>query len=53
MDASADAVHTDFERGVADGRACRSHGQPIPPLAGGAYAVGFLFGYDGQRRRSA
>lgn len=53
MDATADALHNDFERGASDGRACRRHDQPIPDLAGGAYAVGFLFGYDGEGRRRA
>ena len=51
MDAIAEALHTDFERGAADGRTCRRDNQPIPALDGGAYAVGFLFGYYGERRR--
>jgi hypothetical protein len=51
MDATAEAPHTDFERGAADGRTCSRHNQPIPALDGGAYAVGFLFGYHGERRR--
>jgi len=51
MDAIAEAPHTDFERGAADGRTCRRDNQPIPALDGGAYAVGFLFGYHGQWRR--
>ena len=51
MDVTAGALHTDFERGAADGRTCRRHNQPIPALDGGAYAVGFLFGYQGERRR--
>jgi hypothetical protein len=38
--------------GERDGRACRRLGRDIPPLAGGAYAVGFLYGYaaEGPRR---
>lgn len=51
MDATAGALHTDFERGAADGRTCSRHDQPIPALDGGAYAVGFLFGYHEERRR--
>lgn len=51
MDAIATSLHTDFERGAADGRTRRRHNQPIPALEGGAYAVGFLFGYYGERRR--
>jgi hypothetical protein len=51
MDATAHALHTEFERGATDGRKCRRHRQPIPALGGGAYAVGFLFGYQGERRR--
>lgn len=50
MDTTAHALHTDFERGVADGRTCRRNDQPIPALDGGAYAVGFLFGYREERR---
>jgi hypothetical protein len=53
MDATTDALQTDFERGATDGRTCGRHNQPIPALAGGAYAVGFLFGYRGERRRRA
>lgn len=53
MDATPDALHTDFERGANDGRTCSRHNQPVPALAGGAYAVGFLFGYHGERRRRA
>lgn len=44
-------LHTDFERGAADGHTCSRHNQPIPTLDGGAYAVGFLFGYHRERRR--
>jgi hypothetical protein len=51
MDATAEALHTDFERGAADGRTRRRHNQPIPLLDGGAYAVGFLFGYHEEQRR--
>lgn len=51
MDDTARALHTDFERGAIDGRKYRRHNQPIPALDGGAYAVGFLFGYEGERRR--
>lgn len=51
MDAIAEALHTDFERGAADGGTCKRDNQPIPALDGGAYAVGFLFGYHGERRR--
>jgi hypothetical protein len=51
MDATAHVLHTNFERGATDGRRCRRHNQPIPALDGGAYAVGFLFGYQGERRR--
>jgi hypothetical protein len=51
MAATAEATRTDFERGAADGRTCRRHNQPIPALDGGAYAVGFLFGYHGERHR--
>jgi hypothetical protein len=51
MDATAEALHTDFERGAADGRTRSRHNQPIPALDGGAYAVGFLFGYHAERRR--
>lgn len=51
MAATADALQTEFELGAADGRACSRHDQPIPALAGGAYAVGFLFGYRGEGRR--
>jgi hypothetical protein len=45
------AVRSDFDRGVMDGRSSRSRNEPIPVLAGGAYAVGFLYGYQGERRR--
>ena len=51
MDATAEALHTDFEHGAADGRTRSRHNQPIPALDGGAYAVGFLFGYHAERRR--
>jgi hypothetical protein len=51
MDATAEAPHTDFERGAADGRTRSRHNQPIPALDGGAYAVGFLFGYHAEGRR--
>ena len=51
MDATAETLHTDFERGAADGRTRSRHNQPIPALDGGAYAVGFLFGYHAERRR--
>jgi hypothetical protein len=50
---SATATQSDFQRGVMDGRNSRSLNEPIPPLAGGAYAVGFLCGYQGERRRHA
>lgn len=52
MDATAEALHSDFERGAADGRTRSRHNQPIPALDGGAYAVGFLFGYHAERRRA-
>lgn len=51
MNATADTLQADFELGAADGRTCSRHNQPIPALAGGAYAVGFLFGYRGEGRR--
>jgi hypothetical protein len=51
MDATAEGLHSDFERGAADGRMRRRHNQPIPALDGGAYAVGFRFGYHAERRR--
>ena len=51
MDTITQTLHTDFERGTTDGRRCRRHNQPIPALDGGAYAVGFLFGYRGEPRR--
>ena len=51
MDATEEALHSDFERGAADGRTRSRHNQPIPLLDGGAYAVGFLFGYHAERRR--
>lgn len=51
MDTTAEALHSDFERGAVDGRTRRRHNQPIPVLDGGAYAVGFLFGYHAERRR--
>jgi len=50
MDATTLALHNDFERGATDGRTCSRHNQPIPVLDGGAYAVGFLFGYHSERR---
>lgn len=53
MNATAEALHTDFERGTRDGRALRELDRPVPALDGGAYAVGFLFGYHGEPRRSA
>lgn len=53
MEATADTLQADFELGATDGRTCSRHNQPIPALAGGAYAVGFLFGYRGERRRRA
>jgi hypothetical protein len=50
MEATAHALYSDFERRVIDGRRHSRHNQPIPALDGGAYAVGFLFGYQGERR---
>ncbi|WP_182481076.1 hypothetical protein [Nocardioides immobilis] len=49
MNATAPEQHAQFERGVNDGRNCRRLDQPIPALQGGAYAVGFLFGYRAER----
>jgi hypothetical protein len=42
---------SEAKRGEAEGRACRRLGRQLPPLGGGAYAVGFLYGYaaEGQR----
>jgi hypothetical protein len=51
MSATAPALHAEFERGAIDGRNCRRLSQPIPTLRGGAYAVGFLFGYRVERRK--
>jgi len=51
VDTTAHALRSDFELGVTDGRKYRRHNQSIPALEGGAYAVGFLFGYQGERRR--
>lgn len=51
MDTTTRALHSDFERGATDGRRCRRRNQPIPALGAGAYAVGFLFGYQVERRR--
>ena len=53
MNAPAPEQHTAFERGVTDGRNCRRLGQPIPALEGGAYAVGFLYGYRTERRTTS
>jgi hypothetical protein len=53
VDNTKHAPRSDFELGVTDGRECRRHNQSIPALEGGAYAVGFLFGYQGEPRRSS
>jgi hypothetical protein len=53
MSATAPALHAEFERGAIDGRNCRRLNQPIPTLQGGAYAVGFLFGYQVEQRMPA
>jgi hypothetical protein len=42
---------TEAERGEHDGRALARLGLDIPPLIGGAYAVGFLYGYRSEQRR--
>ncbi len=42
---------SEAQRGERDGRACRRLGREIPPLAGGAYAVGFLYGYTAEGPR--
>jgi len=36
--------HEDFESGTADGDRCARENRPLPPLRGGAYAVGVLYG---------
>jgi hypothetical protein len=51
MESTAHVLHSDFERGATDGRRYRRRNLPIPALESGAYAVGFLFGYQGERRR--
>lgn len=38
------------EHGEHDGRTCARLGQEIPPLSGGTYAVGFLYGYRSEQR---
>jgi hypothetical protein len=50
MEATAHVLYSEVERGVIDGRRYTRHNQPIPALDGGAYAVAFLFGYQGERR---
>jgi len=40
--------HEDFESGTADGDRCARENRPLPPIRGGAYAVGVQYGY---RRR--
>lgn len=51
MEATAHALHAEFERGATDGRNCARHNLPIPALERGAYAAGFLFGHQEERRR--
>ena len=44
-------TNADAQRGENDGRACRRLGHNIPSLSGGAYAVGFLYGYAAEGRQ--
>ena len=44
---------SDARRGERDGRACRRRGHNVPSLPGGAYAVGFLYGYAAEGRQRA
>jgi hypothetical protein len=44
------ASESDARRGERRGRAYARLGIDIPPLVGGAYAVGFLYGYKAQQR---
>lgn len=37
-------TETDFERGEAEGFRLAHSARPLPPLHGGAYAVGLLYG---------
>jgi hypothetical protein len=43
--------HEDFVRGDHDGTVYAEQHRPIPELRGGAYAVGFLYGYRRVERR--
>jgi hypothetical protein len=42
---------TEARRGERLGRAYARQRRGIPPLAGGSYAVGFLYGYRAEQRR--
>ncbi len=44
------ASRADAQRGERQGRAYARLGIGIPPLVGGAYAVGFLYGYRAEQR---
>jgi len=44
------ASRADAQRGEHQGRAYARLGMDIPPLVGGAYAVGFLYGYKAEQR---
>jgi len=46
-----DSPASDAQQGERDGRACRRCGRKIPSLSGGAYAVGFLYGYTAEAKR--
>jgi hypothetical protein len=48
--AVAMAAESDAQRGERDGRTRRRLGLDVPSLSGGAYAVGFLYGYSAEAR---
>ena len=46
-------AHADFLRGADEGARLARASVPLPPLEGGAYAVGLLYGYTSSRRAHA
>ncbi len=51
QDAEPARHETEAARGERLGRACARQRKGIPPLAGGSFAVGFLYGYRAEQRR--
>jgi hypothetical protein len=50
IETTDDRAHADFLRGADEGARLAQASVPLPPLEGGAYAVGLLYGYTSTRR---